>query len=146
MSVRFLNPHNVTHGSNAIAKCREASIRARFSEVKHLFGDGSAFAKRAAGFRPGCELSLVTEDVARALSTAPGTTATLSFNVADAEGGADKTVTAANAVYLGPAEDLGGALRPERRHHVVRRLVLERRQPDQHRVERPQESCWSLGC
>ena len=73
-----------------------------------MFGDASAFAKRAAGLRPGCEVTIVTEDVTKALSIAPGATAALSFNVADAEGGADKTITAANATYLGPAEDFAG--------------------------------------
>jgi hypothetical protein len=108
MSVRFLNPHNVMHGSNAIGKCREASVSARFGEVKSLFGDASAFSKRSAGFRPTCEITLVTEDVAKALSIAAGATAALSFNVADAEGGADKTISAANATCLGPAEEFAG--------------------------------------
>ena len=108
MSVRFLNPHNVTHGTKAITKCREVSVGARLGEVKDLFGDGEAFAKHAAGFRPACEVTLVTEDVAAALSIAPGTAAALTFDVADAEGGSDKTVTASNAVCMGPTEDFGG--------------------------------------
>jgi len=107
MSVKFLNPHNVTHGSASIAKCRRALIRARFAEVRHLFGDGAAFPRRAAGFEPVCEIDIVTEDIVKALSIAPGTCGSLSFDVADAEGGADKTVTGADAVYMGPVEEMG---------------------------------------
>ena len=102
MSVRFLNPHDVTHGSQGIANCRQARIQARFAEVKSLFGDAKAFPMRAAGFEPVAEIDLVTEDVVKALSIAPGTCATLSFHVADAQGGTDKTITGANAVYMGP--------------------------------------------
>ena len=109
MSVRFLNPHNVVHGEETIAKCREASIRSRFTEVSTLFGDASPYPQRSAGFQPVCEIDIVTEDIANALSIAPGTTASLSFDVADAEGGDDKTVTGTHAVYMGPVEDLSGA-------------------------------------
>lgn len=105
MSVRFLSPHNVTHGGNGITKCREANVSSRFTDVRHLFGDGSAYSERSAGFQPVCEITIVTEDTVAALSTiAPGTKASLSFDVADAEGGDDKTVTGANAVYMGPVE------------------------------------------
>ncbi|HUW57948.1 MAG TPA: hypothetical protein VMZ92_15005 [Planctomycetota bacterium] len=107
MSVRFLNPHNVSHGEESISKCRQASVRSRFTEVRTLFGDASPFPERSAGFQPVCEIDVVTEDVVKALSIAPGTTAALSFDVADAEGGDDKTVTGANAVYMGPVEDVG---------------------------------------
>jgi|GEM_PF-3524051 hypothetical protein len=109
MSVRFLNPHDVTHGSQGIANCRQARIQARFAEVKSLFGDAKAFPMRAAGFEPVAEIDLVTEDVVKALSIAPGTCATLSFHVADAQGGTDKTITGANAVYMGPVEEMGEA-------------------------------------
>lgn len=107
MSVKLLNPHNVSHGEQMIAACRQASIRVRFAEVRNLFGDAAAFPKRTAGFQPVCEVDLVTEDVVMALSIAPGTTAALSFDVADAEGGSDKTITGANAVYMGPADEVG---------------------------------------
>lgn len=107
MSVRFLNPHNVSHGETSISKCREASVQSRFAEVKNLFGDGSAYPERSAGFQPVCEIDIVTEDIVQALSIAPGTSASLSFDVADAEGGSDKTITGANAVYMGPVENLG---------------------------------------
>jgi len=109
MSVRFLNPHDVTHGSQGIANCRLARIRVRFTEVKSLFGDAKAFAMRAAGFEPVAEIEIVTEDVVKAASIAPGTCATLVFHAADAQGGTDKTVTGANAVYMGPAEEMGEA-------------------------------------
>ena len=109
MSVRFLNPHNVSHGQEGISKCREASISSRFTEVKTLFGDASPYPERSAGFQPVCEIDIVTEDIVEALSIAPGTTASLSFDVADAEGAGDKTVTGTNAVYMGPVEGLSGA-------------------------------------
>jgi hypothetical protein len=109
MSVRFLNPHAVTHGSQGIANCRQARIRARFTEVKSLFGDGKAFPTRAAGFEPVAEIDLVTEDVVKAVTIAPGTCATLVFHVADAQGGTDKTITGVNAVYMGPVEEMGEA-------------------------------------
>jgi hypothetical protein len=106
MSVRFLNPHNVKHGSTAIAKCREATVAARCAEVKPLRGDGAAFATCVAAFDPRCEVDIVTEDVSAALSLSIGRKAALTLDVADAEGGADKTITCANAVYLGPTESL----------------------------------------
>jgi len=109
MSVKFLNPHNVTHGAESIERCRQALLRARFAEVRNLFGDGAPFPRRAAGFEPVSEIDIVTEDIVKAISIAPGTCATLSFHVADAEGGSDKTVTGANAVYLGPVEEVGEA-------------------------------------
>lgn len=109
MSIRFLNPHNVTHGETTIAKCREASVSNRMSDVRRLAGDAEAYPTRAVGFQPASEISIVTEDVAQALSIAPGTKATLSFDVKAGDGGDDKTVTATNALYLGPAEDLGDA-------------------------------------
>ena len=109
MSVRFLNPHDVSHGQEAISKCREASISSRFTEVRTLFGDASPYPQRSAGFQPVCEIDIVTEDIVKALSIAPGTTASLSFDIADAEGGNDKTVTGTNAVYMGPVEDVGKA-------------------------------------
>ena len=107
MSVRFLNPHNVVHGEETIAKCREAFIRSRFAEVKNLFGDASPYPQRSAGFQPVCEIDIVTEDIVKALSIAPGTMAPLSFDVVDAEGGDDKIVTGSKAVYMGPVEDVG---------------------------------------
>jgi hypothetical protein len=107
MSIRFLSPHNVAHGANAIAKCREARVSNQLRDVRRLAGDSEAYAKRVAGFQPAAEVTVVTEDVAQALAIAPGTKATLSFDVKAADGTGDKTVTAANAVYLGPAEDLG---------------------------------------
>ena len=109
MSVKFLNPHNVSHGEETIAKCRQATIRTRFARVKELFGDGGAYPERAVGLEPSSEITIVTEDIVKAAAIAPGTTASLSFDVADAEGGNDKTVTGANAVYLGPVEELGEA-------------------------------------
>ena len=109
MSVRFLNPHNVTHGVNAIANCREVSVSNRLADVRRLVGDANVFPERVAGFQPASEVTLVTEDVAQALSIAPGTSATLSFDVKAADGGADKTVTGVNAVYLGPVENMGDA-------------------------------------
>ena len=107
MSIRFLNPHNVSHGETTIAACREASVRNRLTDVRRLAGDASAFPERAVGFQPASEITLTTEDVETALTIAPGTTATLRFDAAAADGSSDKTVTATNAVYLGPAEDLG---------------------------------------
>ncbi|HUU42666.1 MAG TPA: hypothetical protein VMX57_02745 [Planctomycetota bacterium] len=109
MSIRFLNPHNVTHGEAGIAKCREASVRSRAGDVRRLSADAKPFPVRTVALQPVSEITLVTEDVVQALAIAPGTTATLSFDVSAADGSADKTVTATNAVYLGPAEDLGGA-------------------------------------
>jgi len=109
MAIRVLNPHNVKHGANAIAACREARVSNRLADVRRLAGDGEAWATRVAGFQPEADVTIVTEDVAQALAIAPGTKAALSFDVRAADGGADKTVTAANAVYLGPVEDLGGA-------------------------------------
>jgi len=109
MSIRFLDPHNVTHGETSIAQCRQASVNNRLSDVRRLAGDAEAFPTRAVGLQPASEVTIVTEDVAQALSIAPGTTATLSFDVKAADGGDDKTVTASNAVYLGPSEDLSGA-------------------------------------
>ena len=109
MSVRFLNPHNVSHGAASIAKCREATVRSRCAEVRELIGDDAVFPQAAAGLAPHCDVEIVTEDVSAALSIVPGTKATLSFDVADAEGGDDKTVTALNAVYLGPSEEFAGA-------------------------------------
>jgi hypothetical protein len=109
MSIRFLNPHNVAHGVNTISACREARVSNRMSDVRRLGGDGEAYATSVVGFQPAAEVTIVTEDVAQALSIAPGTKTTLSFDVKAADGGDDKTITAANAVYLGPAEDLGDA-------------------------------------
>ena len=108
MSVRFLNPHNVVHDEETIAKCREVSISHRLTEIKTLFGDGFLYPTCAAGFQPVCDIHVVTEDIVQALSIAPGTAASLSFDVADAEGGDDKTVTGTHAVYMGPAEEVGG--------------------------------------
>ena len=108
MSVRFLNPKNVLHGTQSIAKVREVRVEARMTDVRRWFGDGSAFAKLAAAFRPAVEITVVSEDVTQALAIAPGATATLSFQVVDAETGATKTVTAAKATYVGPSEDFGG--------------------------------------
>ena len=107
MSVRFVNPHNVSHGAASIAKCREAKVSSRCAEVRQLIGDDAVFPEAAAGFEPHGEIEIVTEDVAAALSIVPGTKATLTFDVGDGEGGGDKTVTGVNAVYLGPAEDFG---------------------------------------
>jgi hypothetical protein len=107
MSVRFLNPHNVKHGTTAVEKCVEARVENRIREAKRLYGDGSAWPKRVAAIGLASEIHLVTEDVVTALSIAPGTTATLTFDAADAEGGSDKTVSCANAVYLGPVGELG---------------------------------------
>jgi hypothetical protein len=109
MSIRFLSPHNVAHGANAISNCREARVTNRLSDVRRLVGDAEAYATRIVGFQPAGEVTIVTEDVAQALSIAPGTSATLSFDVKAADGASDKTVTAVNAVYLGPVEDLGDA-------------------------------------
>jgi hypothetical protein len=75
--------------------------------VRQLIGDDAVFPEAAAGFEPHCEIEIVTEDVEAALSIVPGTKATLTFDVSDAEGGSDKTVTGVNAVYLGPVEDFG---------------------------------------
>ncbi len=109
MSMRFLNPKNVTHGAQAIAKVREVRVEARMTDVRRYFGDGAAFAKRAAAFRPAVEIAVVTEDVTQALSISPGATAALSFQVVDAETGATKTIGAANATYVGPSEEFAGA-------------------------------------
>ena len=109
MSVRFLNPHNVKHGTTTIAKCREAVVNARCGEAKGLRGDGQAYASRVAALDPRSEVEVVTEDVALALTLALGRKASLTFDLVDAEGGTDKTVTCANAVYLGPAEELHDA-------------------------------------
>ena len=108
MSVRYLNPKNVTHGTQSIAKVREVRVDARATEVRRWFGDGAANAKLAAAFQPAVEVSVVTEDAAQALSIAPGATATLSFQVSDAETGATKTIAAACATYVGPSEGFGG--------------------------------------
>ena len=81
MSIRFLNPHNVTHGETSIAKCREASVSNRLSDVRRLAGDAERYPATTVGFQPASEISIVTEDVAQALSIAPGTQATLSFDV-----------------------------------------------------------------
>ena len=85
MSVRYLNPKNVTHGTQSITKVREVRVDARATEVRRWFGDGAANAKLAAALQPAVEVSVVTEDAAQALSIAPGATATLSFQVSDAE-------------------------------------------------------------
>ena len=112
MSIRFFNPHKVTHGAVSIANCREASVRQRAGDVAHLIGDAKAFPACTAAFGPVTELDILTEDVAAALAIAPGACAALSFKLADAQGGADKTVTAQNAVYLGAAETFAGG-KPE---------------------------------
>ena len=109
MSIRFLDPHNVTHGETSIAKCREATVNNRLSDVRRLAGDAEKYPTTTVGFQPAGEISIVTEDVAQALSIAPGTQATLSFDVKADDGGSDKTVTATGALYLGPAENLGTA-------------------------------------
>jgi hypothetical protein len=108
MSVRFLNPKNVTHGTQVIAKVREVRVESRMTDVRRYFGDGSAFAKLAAAFRPAVEIELVCEDAGAALAISPGATATLSFQVVDAETGATKTVAATNATYVGPSGHFGG--------------------------------------
>ena len=59
MSIRFLNPHNVTHGAAAISKCREASVRNRLSDVRRLAGDAEAYPTRAVGFLPESEIGIV---------------------------------------------------------------------------------------
>ncbi len=111
MSVRFLNPKNVTFGAQAIAKVSEARVDARATEVRQYFGDGSPYPKRTAAFQPAVEITLVAEDVTQALALSPGATAALSFQVTDAETGATKTISAATATYVGPSGDFGGSKR-----------------------------------
>ena len=106
MSIRFLNPHNVSHGGVSIAKCREVTLSNRASDVRSLFGDGSCYAERVAPFRVVCEIHVVTEDVITALAITPGADASFSFNMADAEGGDDRTINGSHAVYAGPVEKI----------------------------------------
>ncbi len=108
MSVRFLNPRNVTHGGQPIAKVREVRVDARMADVRRYFGDGAAWPKHAAAFRPTVDVTVVTEDATRPLTLSPGLTAELRFEVTDAETGATKTITAVAATYVGPSEEFGG--------------------------------------
>lgn len=108
MSVRFLNPKNVTHGGQAIAKVREVRVDARMTDVRRYFGDGAVYPKYTAAFRPTVDVTVVTEDTSRPFSLTPGVTSALSFQVADAETGATKTITAVAATYVGPSGEFGG--------------------------------------
>lgn len=108
MSVRYLNPKNVTFAGQPIAKVREVRVESRMSEVRRYFGDGAAQAKHVAMFRPVVDVTVSTEDATQPLSLTPGLTAALSFQVVDAETGAVKTITAAYASYVGPSQEFGG--------------------------------------
>ncbi len=108
MSVRFLNPKNVTHAGQPIAKVREVRIDARMTDVRRYYGDGAAYPKHTAAFLPTVDITVVTEDAMRPFTLVAGLTAELRFEVIDAETGATKTITAVAATYVGPSEEFGG--------------------------------------
>jgi len=101
VTVRLINPHEVTFAGSALPGCREARLIVKPGDLREERGDGECYDSHVEVEHPSTILEIDCEDVEAAVQVTPGTSGALSFTVEKADGSGTVSVSAGSAVAAG---------------------------------------------
>ncbi len=101
MTVRLINPHNVSFAGESLPGCCEARVLVRPTRVRRGRDDGKRFDSHVEVNAPIYVIEIDCLDVLAATGVTPGQSGALSFTVDEADGSGSISVSAANAVMIG---------------------------------------------
>ena len=100
MTVRLVNPHEVSFAGGSLPGCREARLLVNPAKVREGRDDGDRFDSAIEVETPRHVIEIDCEDVPAATGLSVGQSGALSFTVDKADGSGSVSVSAANAVLV----------------------------------------------
>ena len=101
MTVRLVNPQDVSFAGTSLPGCREVRLITAARGLRWDAGDGEIHESHVEASRPRHFVEIVCEDVVSALGVTAGARGALSFKVAQADGSGTVSVSTASAVATG---------------------------------------------
>ena len=100
MTVRLVNPHNVSFAGEDLPGCREARLLVRPAQIRREHSDGKRFEDHVEVNAPIYVIEIDCLDVPAATDVTPGQSGALSFTVDEADGSGSISVSASSTIMV----------------------------------------------